>query len=50
MMKRLLAAVALLVGMAWGSAAHAQYPSTSSRNPFGGFNYSNGGYSTPNPY
>ena len=50
MMKRLLTAVALLAGVAWGSSAHAQYPSTSSRNIFGGYNYSSGGYSTPNVF
>jgi hypothetical protein len=50
MMKQLLAAVALLAGVAWGSAAHAQYPSTSSPNIFGGYNYSGGGYSTPNVF
>jgi len=48
MLKRLLAAVALLIGLTWGAAAHAQYPSTSTRNIFGGYNYSNGGYSNPN--
>jgi hypothetical protein len=34
--------------MAWAALAHAQYPSTSSRNTFGGYNYSNGGYSASN--
>jgi hypothetical protein len=42
-MKRLLATVTLLAGVAWGSAAHAQYPSTSSRNIFGRYNFSSGG-------
>jgi len=48
MIRKLLAAVALL---ALCGAASAQYPpTTSNQNPFGGYNYSNGGYSSPNVF
>jgi hypothetical protein len=49
MVKHLLAAAAV-IALAWGSVAHAQYPSTSTPNVFGGSNYSSGGYSARNVF
>lgn len=46
MLKRLMVVVALLSGLAWGSAAYAQYSPTSPRTSYGGYNSSNGTYST----
>jgi hypothetical protein len=51
MVKHLLAAAAV-VALAWGSVAHAQYPSMSTPNILGGYNYYTPGapmsYSTSN--